>query len=164
MRRTSLYPLLLLLGLLTACAGGPRFNLDGVDNTLTPSGAVQDMAQARDHVVYWGGSIIATTNLKDSTRIEVLAYPMDSHGLPDLSEPAQGRFILMQSGYLEAADYAPGRLVSVVGKLTQTHSTRIGEAQTVFAVVQVQQLHLWPPDARRSRTQFHFGVGVGIRR
>ena len=164
MRRTSPCVLLLLMGLLTACASGPRFNLAGVDNTLTPGGAVQDMAQARDHVVYWGGSIIATTNLKDNTRIEVLAYPMDRHGLPDLSEPAQGRFILMQSGYLEAADYAPGRLVSVVGKLTQTHAARIGEAQTVFAVVQAQQLHLWPRDAQRSRPQFHFGLGVGISR
>ncbi len=164
MRRTSLYLLLLLTSLLTACASGPRFNLDGVDNRLTPSGAVQDMAGARDHVVHWGGSIIATTNLKDSTRLEVLAYPLDRNSLPDLSKPALGRFILMQSGYLEAADYAPGRLVSVVGKLTQTQSTRIGEAQTEFAVVQARELHLWAPDAQRSRTQFHFGLGVGITR
>lgn len=165
MRRTFLSVPLLLAGLLlTACANGPRFDLSGVDNTLTPAGAVQDMTRARDHVVHWGGSIIATANLKDSTRIEVLAYPMDRYGLPDLSTKAQGRFILLQSGYLEGADYAPGRLVSVVGKLTQTHSTLVGEAQAVFPVVQAEQLYLWPPHSQSPRTQFHFGLGVGISR
>lgn len=165
MRQTFLCVPLLLAGLLlTACATGPRFNLSGVDDTLTPADAVQVMAKARDRVVHWGGSIIATTNLKDSTRVEVLAYPLDRNSLPDLSAKAQGRFILLQSGYLEAADYAPGRLVSVVGKLTETLSTRIGEATAVFPVVQAEQIYLWPPDAQRSRTQFHFGLGVGITR
>jgi outer membrane lipoprotein len=165
MPRTSAHVSLLLAGLLlTACANAPRFNLSGVDNTLTPAGAVLDMAQAGDRVVHWGGSIIETTNLKDSTRIEVLAYPMDRNGLPDLSDPAQGRFTLLQAGYLESADYAPGRLVSVVGKLTQTQTSRIGGAQAVFPVVQAEQLYLWPPDAQHPRTQFHFGLGVGISR
>ena len=165
MRRISLSVPLILTGfLLVACANGPRFDLSGVDNTLTPPRAVQTMTQARDQIVHWGGSIIETANLKDSTRIEILAYPLDRNGLPDLSAQAQGRFILLQSGYLETADYAPGRLVSVVGKLTQTQSTRIGEAETVFAVVQAQQIYLWPPDSQRSRTQFHFGLGVGISR
>lgn len=165
MRRAYLDMPLILAGLLlTACANGPRFDLGGVDTTLTPAGSVQDIAKVREHVVHWGGSIITTANLEDSTRIEVLAYPMDRYGLPDLSAKAQGRFVLLQSGYLEGADYAPGRLVSVVGKLTQTHSTRVGEAQAVFPVVQAEQLYLWPPNSPRSRTQFHFGLGVGISR
>ena len=150
--------------MLTACANGPRFDLSGVETALAPAGAMQDMAGMRDHIVHWGGSIITTTHLEDSTRIEVLAYPMDRYGLPDLSAKAQGRFVLLQSEYLEGADYAPGRLVSVVGKLTQTHSTRVGEAQMMFPVVQAQQLYLWPPNSRSSRTQFHFGLGVGIGR
>ena len=157
MRLSGVYlPWLLAALWLTACANAPRFDLSGVDDTLTPTGAVRDVAQARDHVVHWGGSIIDTVNLKDSTRIEVLAYPQDRNGLPDLSRPAQGRFVLLETGYLESADYAPGRLVSVVGKLTQ--------AQAVFPMVQAQQLHLWPRDAQRPRTQFHFGLGVGISR
>lgn len=165
MRRTYLSMPVILAGLLlSACASGPRFDLSGVDNTLTPAGSVQDIATVRGHVVYWGGSIITTANLKDSTHIEVLAYPMDSDGLPDLSAKAQGRFVLLQSGYLEGADYAPGRLISVVGKLTQTHTTRVGEAQAVFPVVQAEQLYLWPPNSQRPRTQFHFGLGVGISR
>lgn len=164
MRQTCLCLLLMLAGSISACANEPRFNLNDVDSTLTSANAVNDMTRARDHVVHWGGSIITTTNLKDSTRIEVLAYPMDSNGLPDISTKAQGRFILLQSGYLEGADYAPGRLVSVVGKLTQTHSTQVGEARVVFPVVQAEQLYLWPPNSRRSKIQFHFGLGIGISR
>ena len=157
-------PMLLAALWLTACANAPRFDLSGVDDSLTPTVVVRDLAKARGHIVHWGGSIIETTNLKDSTRIEVLAYPLDRNGLPDLSDPAQGRFVLLETGYLESADYAPGRLVSVVGKLTQAQTARIGAAQAVFPVVQAEQLHLWPRDAQRPRTQFHFGLGVGISR
>ena len=164
MRQTSLCLLLMLAGSITACANEPRFNLNDVDNALTPASAVNNMAHARDHVVHWSGTIITTTNLKDITRIEVLAYPQDSSGLPDIAAKAQGRFILQQSGYLEGADYAPGRLVSVVGKLTQAHPILVGEAQVILPVVQADQLYLWPPNAQRSRMQFHFGLGVGISR
>lgn len=165
MRRAACALLLLLTGLLQAgCAGGPRFDLSGVDKTLMPAAAAQNLAEARGRLVYWGGSIVATTNLKDSTRIEVLAYPLDRRGLPDSSERSQGRFVLIQPGYLEAADYAPGRLLSVLGKLTRTHTIRIGEAQTALAEVEARQLYLWPPDAQRPRTRFHFGLGVGISR
>jgi outer membrane lipoprotein len=150
--------------LLVACANLPRFDLTGVDDTLTPTVAAQNMNRARDHVVHWGGSIIKTTNLQDSTRIEVLCHPLDRSGLPDLSAQAQGRFILFQTGYLEAADYATGRLVSVVGKLTQTQTMLVGEAHAVFPVVQAQQLYLWPPDAQPFSSRFHFGLGVGISR
>ncbi len=164
MRQTSLCLLLMLAGSITACANEPRFNLNDVDNALTPATAVRDPAHAREHTVHWGGAIISTTNLKDSTRIEVLAYPQDNSSLPDIAAKAQGRFILLQSGYIEAADYAPGRLVSVVGKLTQTHPILVGEAQVILPVVQADQLYLWPPNAQRSRMQFHFGLGVGISR
>lgn len=164
MRQTSLCLLLLLAGAVSACANEPHFNLSNVDNTLTPATAVRDPVQTREHTVYWGGTIISTTNLKDSTRIDVLAYPQDSSGLPDIAAKAQGRFILLQSGYIEAADYAPGRLVSVVGKLTQTHPILVGEAQLILPVVQADQLYLWPPNAQRSKMQFHFGLGVGISR
>ncbi len=164
MRQTSLCLLLMLAGVVSACAHEPHFNLNEVDSALTPATAVRDPAHTREQTVHWGGTIIRTTNLKDSTRIEVLAYPQDDSGLPDTAAKTQGRFILLQSGYIEAADYAPGRLVSVVGKLTQTYPILVGEAQVILPVVQADQLYLWPRNAQRSKMQFHFGLGVGISR
>lgn len=155
---------LLMVTLLSACANVPRFDLSAVDPAVEPAGAVRDFPAARGHRVHWGGSIIDTVNLKDSTRIEILAYPVDRQGRPDLTAKAQGRFILLHDGYLEAANYAPGRMVSAVGTLAQLHEGRVGDARVVYPLVHAEQIYLWPKSSHGSEPQFHFGIGVGIMR
>jgi outer membrane lipoprotein len=75
-------PLLILLLLLGACASTPKFDTAGVDRGLTPKNAVTASRTATGRRVQWGGVIIETSNFKDHTRVEVLAYPLDSDGRP----------------------------------------------------------------------------------
>ena len=72
--------LLLPVLLLSACATtpAPTFDTIGVDPFLTPQGTTADPKMATGKSVQWGGSIIGVTNLPERTRIEVLAYPLDS--------------------------------------------------------------------------------------
>jgi outer membrane lipoprotein len=111
--------------------------------------------------VLWGGVILGTTNLKDSTRIEVLAYPLDTDRRPQRDRDPQGRFILEQAGFLEPASYAEGRLITTVGKLAGTLPGRIDASDYSYPVVAARQLHLWPLDRGRRGSNVHFGVGVG---
>ena len=157
------FPLTILLFLLTACASAPSFNTLDVDPLLTPQGVAAKPQPATGKSVQWGGTIVSTTNLKGSTQVEVLAYPLDSDGRPKSDGTAQGRFILERAGYLEPASYAAGRQVTVVGTVSGTRSGRVGEANYVYPVVDAKQLHLWDP-ARTgfgSSTFFGFGVGGG---
>ena len=80
MKTSSLKPafLVLLPVLLGACASAPTFNTAGVDPFLTPQSVTTSPQAATGKSVQWGGTIIGTTNLQDRTRIEVLAYPLDS--------------------------------------------------------------------------------------
>lgn len=144
--------------LLGACATAPEFNLAGVDRTLTPAG-VTDLAAARDKRVLWGGLILGGRNLKDSTQLEVLAYPLDSDGRPDADAATLGRFLLVRAGYLEKLDYAPGRQLTAVGPVTELVKARIGEADYQYPLMRAEQLHLWPRRTGRE-PQMHFGVGV----
>ena len=91
------FPLTVLLFLLTACASGPDFNTMGVDPLLTPRGVTAKPQPATGKSVQWGGTIVSTANLQNSTQIEVLAYPLDSSGRPNTDGAAQGRFILERS-------------------------------------------------------------------
>jgi outer membrane lipoprotein len=99
--------------------------------------------------------------LQNSTRIEVLAYPLDSDGRPKTGDTAQGRFILERSGYLEPSNYAEGRQVTVVGTVSGTRTGRVGEADYVFPVVSARQLHLWSQERGFGGSSTFFGIGVG---
>ncbi len=111
----------------------------------------------------WGGEIIRVENLPARTRIEILAYPLDGNERPLLDEPSQGRFLVEQEGYLEAADYPSRRLVTVLGVLKRRVDGRVGDAPYRYPLLEAEQIHLWP--LRRRGLEWggiHFGIGVTI--
>ena len=152
--------MLLLLG---ACATTPKLDSSAVDSTITPPRAVVEGEALRGATVLWGGMIIASTNLKDVTQIEILAYPLSSSQKPDLDKAPLGRFLAQQPGYLETRDYAQGRLITVSGELQQRYVGRIGESDYTYPVVRVSQHYLWPLTGSAPATRVHFGIGVMFR-
>lgn len=153
----------LMAVLLAGCASAPTFNTEGVDQSLTPKRAAQDSEAFQGKTVLWGGVIIAATNLKESTQVEILAYPLDSSQRPRSQEQALGRFLAVKPGYLETADYAQGRHITVIGTLGATQSGQVGESTYVYPVVNTSQMHLWPTDGEYTEPRVRFGIGVMIR-
>lgn len=148
--------------LATACATTPTFET-GDTAPVTPNEAVANIDAVRGSRVAWGGMIINTRNLEETTEIEVLAYPLDDSGRPDPGAGAQHRFLLVHPGYLESADYRAGRLVSAVGTLTGTQKGMVGQASYVYPTLAAERLYLWPTaEPRRRGSNVHFGVGVGV--
>lgn len=158
MQKLNALALLLTAVLLNACSS-TRFDTTDVVTSLTPQQAVSEGTMQRDKLVLWGGMIINSTNLEDQTRIEVLAYPLDSDHYPQTDQAPYGRFLLLHDGYLETVDYAPGRRVTVVGRFDGTRSGKVDQSEYTYPVVQAQQLHLWPK-GEKGNTRLHFGIGV----
>ena len=154
----SIFSLLLLV----SCASTPEFDLTGVNVSATPRSAVAEMDTIKGQSVVWGGVIISSQNLKDATQLEVLAYPLDSSHMPLLSKEPLGRFIVLNRGYLETTIFEAGRMISVLGVIDGSQQGKVGEADYVYPIVNARQLHLWSRDAGRSRTTFHFGLGVQL--
>lgn len=155
---------LALVSLLVSCASTPDFDMTQVDESLTPQSVVAEPEHALGKDVLWGGTILNTQNLKDATHIEVLAYPLNTYQRPLLDSKPLGRFIIHHQSYLEPATYAPGRAVSVLGEVSESLSGHVGESSYTYAVIKGERLHLWSKDGGRNQTNFHFGLGVGIRR
>jgi len=146
---------------LSGCA--TPYDIGQADARVTPPEAAKDVPGMLNHTVAWGGSITAAKNLKDKTELEVVAYPLDSNHRPNPEAQPTGRFLVIQPGYLETADYAPGRLITVVGDVSETRHGTVGEAQYVYPIVTASKLQLWPKASSEPREpRFHFGVGVGI--
>lgn len=167
MRLQHRYALLLstaLTLLLGACATSPfnKVGLREVNPGISYAQAVQRPETVINQQVLFGGSIINTRNLPRHTEITVLAYPLNNWHRPDTNANALGRFIMLHPGYLESADYAAGRLVSVRGTLTGTRQEPLGQTLYTYPLIQSLELHLWPEHAERpAYPRFHLGVGVG---
>jgi len=162
----KLLPLLLALSLLLslqACTGNKKFDVEQVNFSLTPQSVLAEQNSSLGKLALWGGTILDTRNLKDSTQVEVLAYPLDSSHRPLLDKKPLGRFIIKHKDYLEPANYAQGRQLSVVGKVANKQSGKVGEQDYAYPVLISQQLHLWSAEDSSSKTNFHFGIGIGIR-
>jgi outer membrane lipoprotein len=158
-----LLALLSLSVVVAGCASTPPLNMEGADTTLTPGQVAANPEAMRGRRVAWGGTIVATHNLKDTSEVEVLGYPLQASGRPDTGADAQHRFLVVRSGYLESADYRAGRLISAVGVLAGSRSGRIGDAPYTYPVLQADELYLWPREASgRSGSNVHFGVGIGV--
>lgn len=154
----------LLALLLTACATPPFRDevMRSADRQLTPAVASSQAEGVAGRRVLWGGRIAEVRNLADRTEITAVAYPLDGSGVPETGKRSLGRFILVRAGYLESADYAPGRDITAYGEITGLRSVKVGNASLLVPVVKGLELRLWPKAPARSEPSVHFGIGVGV--
>jgi outer membrane lipoprotein len=162
MKPLLLYLALGSLMLLSACVTTPEFDTRGVNRTLTPASVARAPAPAIGETVIWGGMILSIRNLTDRTQLEILAYPLDSRDRPKPDAEPIGRFILTQRGYLEPAEYAAGRFVSLRGRITGSRRGKIDETDYRYPVVEAEKLFLWSKQFQEERPRIHFGFGVII--
>ena len=160
--RQKLLLLSLFIGLLASCATTANFDLTQVDQTLTPTSVIAETKASHGKIALWGGTILDTHNLKNSTQIEVLAYPLDSSHRPVQESKPLGRFIIQQKGYLEPADYTQGRLLTVLGSISDNQTGKVGKSSYTYPVINAQQLHLWSLNNDPGNTRFHFGIGIRL--
>lgn len=155
------FGVLLVALLLSACAGSPTYDAGGAERGLTPRDVVARPGTTTGRNVLWGGVILSTVNLEDSTQIEVLAYPLDTDARPRTDHAPQGRFILERAGQLDPAGYGEGRLLTVAGTVTGTVAGRVGEADYTYPVIHARQLTQWPEFRTSPGVRPFFSIGVG---
>jgi outer membrane lipoprotein len=112
--------------------------------------------------VEWGGQIVAVHNLRNRTELEVLAYPLAPGGRPGSRGAPLGRFIAVRAGFLEPADFAPGRLLTVSGVVGPPREGTVGEARYLFATVSAENLRLWQDDYQPSGVIPYGTIGIGV--
>jgi len=147
---------LILLG---ACVTPPVAPADGVE--LNPTAPNKIDSESRG-TVWWGGVILGTQTIETGTRLELLAYPLDSIGRPLLNRASRGRFIAFNSEYLEPVDYSEGRTLTLVGVLDGDTDVSIGQSSQSVPTVRISDHHLWRPDDLRGRSRVTFGIGINI--
>ncbi|HIF9083772.1 TPA: Slp family lipoprotein [Photobacterium damselae] len=103
--------------------------------------ATPELMQGQE--VRLGGVIASIKNEENQTRLEISAMPLTSDGRPVLGAKPQGRFIAYENGFLEPMEYAPGRLVSVVGHFRGMEKGKVGEFDYNFPVIDTTGDQIW---------------------
>jgi outer membrane lipoprotein len=94
--------------------------------------------------VRWGGLILDIENRQNSSRLTVMAQPLNDNGRPSQYEASAGRFIAEIGTFLEPMDYARDRRVTFIGSIVGTETLKVGEYPYTYPVIQVDQHYLWP--------------------
>jgi len=145
---------------LVACASGPISTEDTFTGITLDDAVNGDSVEGSE--VLWGGVILSTNNLEDSTLIEVLAYPLDRRQRPMKSRQAEGRFLIVDSEFLEPTDYSEGRSITVLGTFDGVTTGNIAAASYEYPTVTADQLHLWRPGDDYVAPRFTIGIGLEL--
>ncbi|SEO86914.1 Slp family lipoprotein [Nitrosovibrio sp. Nv6] len=138
-----LYSLLVCLSL-SACAGLPAAVKDVPVADITYSQASQNPDSYKDTSVRWGGVIIEVENEENFTLVQVLSYPLNYSGRPQVNKPSEGRFVIKSSQFLDPAVYAKDREITVAGTLEGDIQRMIGKKAVQLPLLSSKAIYLWP--------------------
>ncbi|MCA1767431.1 MAG: Slp family lipoprotein, partial [Idiomarina sp.] len=67
----------------------------------------------------WGGVIADVRNAEDHTVLEIVSFPLQRWGRPEVSDNSQGRFLAVVNDFVDPDVYKSGRSISFVGSIGQ---------------------------------------------
>lgn len=154
----------LVLVLTAGCASTGDCTRPTGTSAVTPAEAAAGGLE-EGALVRWGGLLVETRNLEDSTELEVAGYPLDACGRPRTGAAPVGRFVIVHPGYLETAEYPVGRAVTATGRFLGLRTGRLGGVSYAFPLLSSYRAHLWPFSEARtggySRPWVSIGIGGG---
>jgi outer membrane lipoprotein len=131
--------------LFSACSSSiPPQIRDTPQNAPELAEAQQRSVELSGQTVRWGGNIQRIENRQNHSRLEIIAFPLDSNGRPQDTDQTLGRFIADVDHFLEPEIYTQGRQLTVLGRLQGTESHAIGEFSYNYPVVKAEHYYLWP--------------------
>jgi outer membrane lipoprotein len=154
---------LVLIGLvlaLSACAPPfSRSTLNQVDPQVSFQALARDPESYIGKTVLLGGNILETYMESDQTWIEILQKPLDLQQRPQHTDTSYGRLFIHFPDFRDPAIYAPGRQITVVGKVEGVRIQKIREMDYSYPVIVPNESHLWQP---QSMTGPFFNIGIGV--
>lgn len=111
---------------------------------LLPFDEVGDMdLEPTNYQALWGGVIASTSNYAERTLVEVIYFPLDEAGRPQITGESLGRFRVYVGDFVDPFVYRPGRSVTVLGTLGVREKGLVGYYPYDYTVLHCIEMHLW---------------------
>lgn len=99
----------------------------------------------KNSLVRWGGIIVSVENNENSNLLQVMYYPLDAYGGPQLNEPSAGGFAVRSLEFLDPERYTIDREITVLGVIDNTtEPTMGGNTNGWMPLIKSTAIHLWP--------------------
>lgn len=110
-----------------------------VDHGLRAAVVLADPASYRGRTLLLGGMVVRTVSEAGKVVIEIEGFRLGEDDRPEQVDPALGR-VVAAGADLEGGRVQPGRLVTLVGKVTGVW----GAAENALPALQIRFIHPWP--------------------
>jgi len=130
--------------LLAACSNLPPAIENPPLYNISYSEAARSIAHYKDAPVRWGGIVIDVENEQNFSLIQILYYPLNSYGRPQLDKPSGGRFLIKSPEFLDPAVYTKDTEITVAGTLKGEIERAVGNKTLRLPLISTTVIHLWP--------------------
>ncbi len=135
-----LFPLLLL----SACAGLPPSIANAPATEVSYQQVSLDANSFKDVPVRWGGVIIDVDNEEHDSMLQIVSYPLDYTGRPQVNRTGEGRFVVKSSEFLDPAVYAKDKEITIAGVITGDTELTVGKRIIRVPLLNATAIYLWP--------------------
>lgn len=105
--------------------------------------------------VRWGGKILKIENKQNTSRLTVVAFPLNGYGRPQNTRQSPGRFIAVVDRFLEPEIYSRDREITVIGNILASETHKVGEFAYSHPVVKVDNHYLWAVEEKTTDNYMH---------
>ncbi|TVM04305.1 MAG: hypothetical protein CV087_00640 [Candidatus Brocadia sp. WS118] len=120
----------------------------------------------KGQTIILSGIVIKTENTKEGTLVQVLQRPAGFRGKPKDVDETGGRFLALDSRYLDVNVFTEGRSVTLAGEVQGKRTLPLDKTEYTYPLISVKEIYLWPATRNYDDPypSVHIGFGVGYSR
>jgi len=90
-----------------------------------------------------GGRIANVRNSAEGAQLEIVQFELSSRGYPEDTFISYGRFLALNSSYMDPLVYRRGMLITLVGEIKGKKTMRLDDIDYTYPVLTMREWHIW---------------------
>lgn len=111
---------------------------------VTFKDVLNDPERYKGQMIIFSGVIIEARNTTEGTLLQVLQRPAGFRGRPKEVDETEGRFLALDSRYLDMYVYEKGRDVTIAGEVWGKKILPLDKTEYTYPLIHVKEIYLWP--------------------
>ena len=130
--------------LLGACSTLPPAFEDARIKDISYAQVSADAQHYKNTLVRWGGVVVEVKQEDKDSIMQVLYYPLDYYGRPDIDKPSEGYFLVKSTQTLDPKIFFASREIVVVGAIAGKTEPAAESGRAGLPLLNATTIHLWP--------------------